>query len=585
LAQVRRASLLAILIVAILLSGGLVYLSLGPGPVAPSPPVPEINATLSVNLSEGSISLSPNLLGVNLRADSTINGTQGAAVAATTVRFVRWPGGGLADRYDPFGANGTSTIFSDNGSSTTAPSTPADFVSWCRSIACSAIVTVPGEIDSPSLGAQEVRFFETDLHFFPAYWEIGNEPGAWDHFSVPWLEWKPNQTAPPSPTQYSELVHRYVASMRSVDPSIRIIGLPGIGPSNSSEAEWVKETVAVNGANLSAVALHIYPAGPTSGNTTLAQFFDSLYGPNGIPDRIATARTAVAEACENCSIEVIADEVAAATGSNVPGFISGFPLVPYEATEAIQGIELNVSSLVFWVADSGYSGSWVTPDGSARAIHTLFTNLLASLPSGRLASNLTYAGAGLSATALAPAGSSKEITLLIANTNTSVAFGVRAPGLLPSDAAVSEWSWDENQASPVRNQFTGPDLTSIYVPPMSVARVVINASPVSPEAFGGAEGSGSERAAAPLSFAHLAPTPSRADSVGSVLAARPARECSGGSGVARRGRHSAVSVRTILSLPSPRTPVPSHSVTGVGATCRAGNAVRIDVYIYGWCRG
>jgi len=324
----RFDTILTALAVGIALSGALVYFSYGAPPTPPAPLVPTLNATLSVNLTQKPTPLSAELLGINVRADSSINGTQGSAVTATSVRFLRWPGGGLADRYDPFGPNGTAAIYSDNGSFTSAASTPADFVGWCRSIACSAIVTVPGEIDQPALAAQEVRYFEAALGFFPAFWEIGNEPGVWDHFAVSWNEWKPNQTASPSPTQYAELVHRYVSSMRSVDPTARFIGLPGIGGSNASESTWIKETLAVNGPNVSAVALHIYPAGRTANNTTLSDFLESLSGPNGLPSRVVTARTTIAETCGNCSISLIVDEIAAATGPDSPSFLSGYPLVP-----------------------------------------------------------------------------------------------------------------------------------------------------------------------------------------------------------------------------------------------------------------
>ncbi|MFZ0890858.1 MAG: hypothetical protein WB778_05830 [Thermoplasmata archaeon] len=468
-----RNVVVAILLVGVIIAGGLVYFALGSGAMPPAPIYPTINATLSVNYSKPASPLSPDLLGVNVRADSGMNGTQGSAVTGTSIRFVRWPGGSLADRYDPFGPNGTATIYTDNGTFATAASTPNDFVTWCRSIECSAILTVPGEIDQPALAAQEVRYFETNLDFFPTYWEIGNEPGSWDHYAVPWSEWHPNQAAPPTPTQYAELVHAYISSMRAVDPTIHIIGLPGIGSSNTSEATWIKATVEVNGPNLSAVALHIYPAGAATANTTTAEFMASVSGPNGLTSRVATARAAVSEACENCSIAVIADEIAATTGSNSPSFVSGFPLVPYEATEVIQGIAANVSALLFWVADSGYSGSWVTPNGSPRAVYTLFTTYFDPIPATKLGSNLTENGSGLNAVALGGNASSNTIGLLLSNANASDAFRVTVPGLLPSLNTVTLLSWNSSSSAPIRTQYASGTIRALYLPPLSVIKVEI----------------------------------------------------------------------------------------------------------------
>jgi hypothetical protein len=467
----NRNIVVAILLVGLVLAGGVVYLAFGSSAMPPAPVYPTVNATLSVNYSEPASPISPNLLGVNVRADSSMNGTQGSTVTGTPIRFVRWPGGALADRYDPFGPSGTATIYTDNGTFTTAASTPNDFVTWCRSVRCSAIITVPGEIDQPAFAAQEVRYFESDLDFFPTYWEIGNEPGSWDHYAVPWSEWQPNQTAPPTPTQYAELMRAYISSMRAVDPTIRFIGLPGIGSSNTSEATWIKEAVGVNGPNLSAVALHIYPAGPAAASTTVAQFMASVSGPNGLTSRVGTARAAIEEACPTCSIAVIADEIAAVTGSNAPSFVSGFPLVPYETTEVIQGIAANVSALLFWVADSGYSGSWVTPNGSPRDVYSVFTNLLDPVPTAQLSSNITENGSGLSAVALSGSAPSDAIGLLLANANASDAFRVTVPGLLPSLNVVTVLSWNSSSSAPVETSYASGQIRTLYLPPLSVVRV------------------------------------------------------------------------------------------------------------------
>ncbi len=466
---VQQRTLVVILVVGLVASGTIVFLGAFYAPAPTSPPAPVVNATLSMNHSGTAVHLSPTFLGVNLRADFQLGGAQGNAVAATSAHLVRWPGGAIADRYDVLAQGGQGILYSDSGRPSTPATSAGQFVTWCKSIGCTAIIQVPGEINDPSYAASEVSFFEHALGFAPAYWEIGDEPALWAHFGVPWSQWAPNQTAPPSPVMYSQQVHAYVAALRGADPGAHIIGLPGVGQGASTEPAWISAVVSANGANLSAVAIHVYPAGPGTGNGTLAQFLDTVYSSGGIPPRLSADQQAIHSACSKCRIGILVDELAAATQGGWGGFLSSFPVIPYEATEAIQGMQGNATGLVFWVSQYTYAGSWIDPSNHPRPVYTLFTNFLSGLPSVLASTNLTEQANGLSVALLENGSKNPGVfALLAANTNSSVAFRLSFSGIFPPTAPATAESWSATESAPAQTSWTAGAPSSWVLPPVSV---------------------------------------------------------------------------------------------------------------------
>ncbi len=467
--SVPRRTIAIVIAVALLLAGGITVVAWAS---SPAPPSPAVHAALDVNGTAPVTVLSSALLGVNLRADYPLPGAQTTVVGATAATLVRWPGGGLSDRYDLFGPGGRPWIYNSTGAGAPAPSTAAQFVTWCRHVGCQAIVTVPGEIDSPGYAAQEVAYFEGALHFTPAYWEIGNEPALWEHFGVAWANWSALPRVPPTPDQYASEVAAYISAMRAVDPAARFIGLPGVGSGASSESTWLSATIAGNGANLSAVAVHVYPAGVLA-NATPSEFYRSLAGPENVPARYAAAQSVVATRCPGCDIAVLIDELGPGNGDAVPPDLTGFPMGLYDATEALQAMGVNASAAVFWVAQGGYPAAWVGPDGAATPVATLFTELLHPLPNELLVSRTTPTGTGLTAVALRGAGNASRAVLLVTNTNLSTAFRLR--GSLPDPIAGGELTvWTAGGV--LRAPLAASAAPIWSIPPSSVVRIDLNFS-------------------------------------------------------------------------------------------------------------
>jgi hypothetical protein len=322
--------------------------------------------------------LSPSFWGVNVRPYAALTAGVATGVAATPLQVVRWPGGEVADQLNL----SRNVIYHDDGSTYSPPGSFPAFAAWCSSLRCRAIIGLPGEIDSPSTAAYDVRYIEQVVGFHPAYYEIGNEPALWTHFGVPWSAWSTSQHLTATPASYAQVVRAYVEAIRSVDPAAQIIGLPGVGTGASAETAWIQATVAVNGPNLSAVAIHVYPAGPgPSGTPELGAFYGSLSGAGSLAQRLPADRAAILSACPSChGLQLFVTELGEGTGGgSYDGFMAGAPGVTYLAAELAQGIEANLSNLDVFALQSTYPASLFASNGAATPTGSLYETALRAL--------------------------------------------------------------------------------------------------------------------------------------------------------------------------------------------------------------
>lgn len=440
----RFSLLVGVLVVAIVVSvaavGVTIYLTPSPGP----PHYPVVEGNLSVTSLSADAIPTP-FLGVNARADFPIT-AQGAAIAATPARLVRWPGGGLADRLDPLALNGTGLIYGGAGTPYPASSSAEEFVAWCRSVGCAAVVTLPGEIDSPSYATGEVAYFVDALHFRPAYWEIGNEPALWSHWGSPWSDWQAGQNSTPGPVQYAQEVASYLAAIRTVDPTTPVLGLPGTGTGSSDETTWVEATVSINGPNLTAIAIHVYPAGTYASNVSPAVLFSSLESAAAVPARVAADEAAIRLACASCRISILVDE--AAVESSATGGVATFSWVPYEAVEILQAIEANASGVLFWVAQGSYPGSWISGSGSPGLTYPLFQSMPNPFPSTGYPLGVVTVATGVYGMLFGTVPSHPSFVLL-ANTNVTESVHLDLSRVVPVGLTGTVLSWSGITSAPV----------------------------------------------------------------------------------------------------------------------------------------
>ena len=457
--------LLSLFLGFLFLSG--VYFALPPGTGNSGTGGPPVTVETLVNVSSNATNETPPLLGVNVRADVYGGPALLNKAALPELHMFRWPGGDLSERYDMMGDNGLGTIYT-NGVGAPAPWSTAQFVQWCGSIHCQAIFTVPAEIDNATYAATLVSYVEEGLGFHPTYWEIGNEPGLWTHFGIPWNDWTSSQQLAVSPSQYAGVVHAYIAAMRAVDPTIRIIGLGGAGSNSVSEDVWIQQTVDANGANLSAIAIHVYPAGAGYAGEGTAEIYGSLGSTQSLPSVVPKALKAIRSACATCNISLLVDEFNAATGTALDGFMSTYALVPYLAAEVMQGLTLNITSLDLWVLQGGYAGSLFTTTGNPRPTYAFFQYFLPSLGPAvhpvALQPALPYAYA----VATQSFGANPEAVLMVANLNLTSAVELTLGGSgFPLSGSTTLTFWGGAASGPTTGTFASAN-GSWILPPDSI---------------------------------------------------------------------------------------------------------------------
>jgi hypothetical protein len=382
--------------------------------------------------------------------------------------MVRFPGGGLADRFDPLADGGQGVVYNDSDSTEPADTSLAQFVHWCQSVSCESIVTLPAEINNSSEARAIVSYTESVLGFHPTYWEVGNEPALWEHFGVAWSRWNTSQAFAPTPSQFAGVVARYIQAIRSVDPSTGIIGMGGLGKGSSGQAAWVSAVVGENGANLAAIAIHVYPAGSGYPSSDLAAWFGSLTGGNALLSRVPNALDQVRAACSTCHIGVLADEFQTGTQLSASDALSGGYLATYIAAEIAQGISVPLASLDYYDFQSGTLGAWLNTKGTPSASLYLYQGIASQLGAFAVPESVTSTAPGLLAVEGGGASASPDALMLV-NTNVSYGFHVNLTTRFPSAGAGTSWLFRGGSSAPTTAPLTVGAARNWTIPPASVA--------------------------------------------------------------------------------------------------------------------
>jgi hypothetical protein len=438
----------------------------GPAAARTTPTAPDV---VSVQWNATPTNLSQGFWGADVRPFSALGSAQESWWQSSPLAVARWPGGAVADGYNYT----TNVITKTDGGTYTPPVDEAQFIQWCEQVHCEAIFGVPAEIDQPATAAYYVAYTEQTLHFFPAYWEIGNEPGLWQEFGLPWSKWHLGADSTITPLDYAQVVHAYIAAMRSVDPTIRIIGLPGTGLGASKETTWLADTVALNGPNLSAVAIHVYSAGDGNGTPTLPEFFASLSGEGSIATRIPADRAAVAAACPSCgSLPIFITEFGSGNGGGMwDGYMKSYPNVPYMAASLVQALTQDVANVDLFAFQSTYPGSLYTVSGTESPIGELYEFVLPQLGDEYVPTTVSSSVPGLYAAAtLSGQGSAAELLLINTNASSAITVPVAEAGF-PQGGSAQEIIWNQSVPSPVSQSLLNGVGPSVTLPPISLALI------------------------------------------------------------------------------------------------------------------
>jgi hypothetical protein len=437
------------------------------------------NASIGVQTGTVVRAINASFWGADVTPDRPLGTTETKAWSAAHLTLVRWPGGAFSDRFDVT----HNRIYFDDGSYVAADTSTAQFVTWCKSLHCQAIVGLPGELNNASLAKSYVSYIENQLSFHPAFWEIGNEPALWDHFGIRWSHWTSSQEKNATPSTYATMVANYSAAIHAVDPKAKIIGLSGVGTGGHYDRSWITATVRKNGPVLAAVAIHVYPAG--LGNVTdptLSGFFSTLRTASSLYSRAAPDLAAIRAACPNCSkIDLFATEINSASGGGgkFATYMAHFPEVPYMAANLIQGLTGGLAGLETYLFEGSYPGGLLDHNGTPRPLATFYDRFLPYFGNEIVASTLTTNDTGLYAVAMRQTASS-NYSLFVSNVGWAT-VSLRFGGLPVSSGGVRVL-WSSGTTAPTVTRYTTTVPTSWSIPGRSVGilEVASLVSPVAP---------------------------------------------------------------------------------------------------------
>jgi hypothetical protein len=390
--------------------------------------------------------------------------TLAAEMNATPVSYYRYAAGAEATNQT------TGVMYTNSGQAERAVMDDATFVTWCRWVHCRADMEVPAEINRPGAAADTVRYVEDALGFHPAYWSIGNEPVGWRHYNIPWTSWRTSDDSRCDPSCFAQLVTRYVAAMRSVDPTIRIIGIQN---SDCYDNPYLTDVAQVDGRLVNALACHSYPAANLV-NPTVAQFFRSLTGPSSLPTLVPKARAAIRAGCSTCALPLFVDEYNGFIVQNMDPVMGTYAGAVYIAASIVQALELNLSQFEYFslqdlglmapysLIDSGDTPAPSYYDYSVFARH-LF------LPTVASATVSTSVG-GIFA-ALTEQSTHRSFFLVNTNTSHGVSVGLAGSGF-PLGGGGTDWSWNPALVAPKSATYApGPLPSTYWVPPEGILLV------------------------------------------------------------------------------------------------------------------
>ena len=348
------------------------------------------------------------------------------------------------------------------------------FVSGCEALGCRATMMVPAEIDNPAEAAATVAYVEQNLSFHPQYWAIGNEPQQWVHWGIPWSQWRPSDDSSPSPMEYALEVQRYVAAIRSVDPSARVIGIESV-IGGTTDAAWFRDVVTVDGPNLSAVAYHAYPGGNGSVSGTPANFDSSLTNPLAFPLNYPPTETIVRSACPPCHILVFVDEFNSALGGNFSGLMTSYAEVPFVAAAYATALEENAQRVLFFDLED-LNGQMpyglLTMGAPARPAFQLFAGIFAHLALGTVLNASVQGGPNGVATVFSE--NTASMSLLVVNTNLTAGLSLALPGGIANMTHPgTPYYWTPASAGPVAGPpVVDPAALTWDVPPQAIFLLV-----------------------------------------------------------------------------------------------------------------
>lgn len=428
-------------------------------PAASLSPAGTSTTSVAINVAPPSqaVGIASTFWGLNVAAAQTFTAVDEKTISATPVNYIRFPGGNTGERY-----NYTSDeIIAYSGSVSKAGTSISQFIAGCDAIHCHSILQLPAEINKPGTAAFYVKYVVDQLKYHPSYWEIGNAPGAWTEYNVPWSEWGKVKGGAATPTQFATLLHNYIQAVRAVDPTTPIVAM-GI---HGAPKPWIQAVVSVDGPELAGITLHSYAADGGPSPPTLGAFYSNLDGSTSLPAILAAAHAEILAACPTCThLLVFVSEINAAfQGIYIP-YVWTFDGTLFSAAEVVQALTARLANLDFFVYRGDSPGTWETGPSNIYSQYYLYSDILTHLGTETLTTSLVggsmvFAIATLHGTVL---------SILIVNVNTSQSIALKLGGAqFAPGSSLTEYYWPSGQHLPTTKSIS--ETSSPVLPPLSLA--------------------------------------------------------------------------------------------------------------------
>lgn len=374
------------------------------------------------------------------------------------------------------GCNMSADLYYGNNGTPTHPcpfSVPA-FAGWCESKVpqCTSIIKLPGENNNSSEDAFLAGWIVHDLGFQPTYWTIGNEPMLWEHYGIPWTDWRTTDRSHPTPLAYAIDLRNAIPAVQAVDPGARFIGIES--DCQCSATDWMATVARVDGPSLTAVGYHTYPSTALLTNETLTQFFAPLTSPINISASYAEVRNAIGPQCPTCAqLPIFVTEYNSGPGRGATQWAGTYADAAFLAASVAQALTTNVTmfltyNLQVYSPSNGTSPGWglLRYNGSVGPEGILYDQFLTHLAVGTVYATSLPSPVGNVWTVATSNGSARS--LLIVNANVTEPATIELPSLAGSNgSAPIMYSWSWAQGAPV----AGAVPTSVVLPPFGMVLI------------------------------------------------------------------------------------------------------------------
>ncbi|MFZ0830613.1 MAG: hypothetical protein WCB18_09400 [Thermoplasmata archaeon] len=241
----------------------------------------------TLTLKVGTASAEPtDFWGMNLADSASAGSDVAATLLETPTTVLVYPAGNLTERTDFM----TNTIYAPHTAQKSVV-TVQDFISYCEAISCEAILELPMEIDNVSMTAAQAEYVVNTLGFHPAYFAYGNEPSGWKCYGLSWSAQASGHSCNTGGTTPIKFANETQAAISAVSAALGSQAPPalcmsqGTGSGWQNDTPWLDALVAnsYDNTNCAAYAMHMKAAHSQIGDPTLANFYATLTGPQGLP--------------------------------------------------------------------------------------------------------------------------------------------------------------------------------------------------------------------------------------------------------------------------------------------------------------